>query len=932
MTSPLRLRLLCLSAGVGAFLSTSGLLRLHEVFSPSSSPPLNPQEHTKQQQQDADHRLDVAYDRLVVVLIDALRADMVLGSGAMRKDQEADGYDGKEELNVFMPFTRALVTSGSALGYVAHASVPTVTMPRVKALVTGKAPVFIDILKNFNSGALEEDANLVSLMATSGKRVVFYGDDTWLKLFPTTFARAEGTSGFYTRDTVDVDNNVTRHLTEELDPTMQHAKSGDWDVLVLHYLGLDHVGHLRGPRSRLMQKKMQEMDRVMQLVVDSVREQDAWRKKKDESARPSLILLCSDHGMSEVGNHGGATLEESSALLMFMRGDGEPMLSSADVAYKQQRSQVDLVPTISLLFGLPIPLYSTGLLLDDVIRASSGSVLRRSSYYVRALYRNFQQLYALAKTKFPASALASFDHQFEVPLHQLHKGFQLDEKDFDVDHQTTVMVLRACEILQAKVGQSDGSEYNMVATFSGLLLLFASSVVATAILIAHYQVDVKSRTKQSTINRLLFAVVGVGSVLQIASLSSSSSIENEHATAFFMTTSLLVTVMILLLRRENSAPDSPRPGAVVAIVGLLLIVTRMLRARNQVINFWRLNGLVIDPKLPGNEFAKDDSVSILSTAPMLPSSTLPLGVCIAFVCGIVLRKTARHTIRALRIGALLQFVVGACSGLLFGAGMLACLAVKELSNRIVVDETGSRSWTRWMPPDADASALVVYASIVFISMFAVLATRTLRLSLVEMIVWLLVCLLQRDANYPTLCLLCLQLELVAVLLEYESSRGICHTGITVAGLASWLSQAAFFALGNSHLVTTVDISQSYHGLSSYSQSLVGTLTFVSVFSGPLLCFVQLAQWLDTTAPGKTSTKFTRLLVLDIPRSTSTRWTTCLALFAYQTLRFAVYTVVVSFMRFHLFIWSVFAPKMLYEFAHLAVSLVLVVMLAPSSQQ
>jgi len=38
-----------------------------------------------------------------------------------------------------------------------------------------------------------------------------------------------------------VDNNVTRHLDWEL-------VSKDWDVLILHYLGLDHVGHLGGPR------------------------------------------------------------------------------------------------------------------------------------------------------------------------------------------------------------------------------------------------------------------------------------------------------------------------------------------------------------------------------------------------------------------------------------------------------------------------------------------------------------------------------------------------------------------------------------------------------------------------------------------------------------------------------------------------------------
>ncbi|KAI9987737.1 hypothetical protein PInf_023781 [Phytophthora infestans] len=321
--TPTGLRLLCLCAGLGAYLCSSGLLRLNEVFFQSSTAPSSDLNALIDRQQE----LDRAYDRLVVVLIDALRADMVLGSAAMYGADADDKQLSKGELNAHMPFTSSLVTSGRALGYVAHASVPTVTMPRLKAL-------------NFNSAALDGDANLVSLLAASGKRIVFYGDDTWLKLFR--------------KHTVEVDNNVTRHLKEELDPTMQNEKSGDWDMLVLHYLGLDH--------------------------------------KKDDSTRPSLILLCSDHGMSEVGNHGGATLEESSALLMFMRGDGEPMYSG-DISYTQKRSQVDLVPTISALFGIPIPLYSTGLLLDDVVRASA----QHGSYYLRAMYRNFQQLYALAK-------------------------------------------------------------------------------------------------------------------------------------------------------------------------------------------------------------------------------------------------------------------------------------------------------------------------------------------------------------------------------------------------------------------------------------------------------------------------------------------------------------------------------------------------------
>ncbi|KAE9256820.1 hypothetical protein PF002_g1609 [Phytophthora fragariae] len=526
MTPTLVLRLLCLCAGLGAYLCSSGLLRLNEVFfQPSAASPSD--WNGQNPQRDNAHQTDAAYDRLVVVLIDALRADMVLGSAAMHGTTEGNEQQTKGELNAHMPFTSGLVTSGRALGYVAHASVPTVTMPRLKALVTGKAPAFIDILKNFNSAALDEDANLVSLLAASGKRIVFYGDDTWLKLFPETFKRSDGTSGFYTRDTVEVDDNVTRHLKEELDPTMQEEKSGDWDALVLHYLGLDHVGHLRGPRSPLMREKLEEMDDVVRLVVDSVRAQDAWRMEKDKAARPSLVLLCSDHGMSEVGNHGGATLEESSALLMFMRGDGKPMRSLDDISYKQKRSQVDLVPTISSLFGLSIPIYSSGLLLEDVVRASSGFALHPETYYLRALYRNFQQLYALAKIKFHASALVTFDKQYEIPLSKLSKVLEGDEHGISVDKQTAAAVLEACETLQAKVAQSDGSEYNSTAIFSGLVFIFFSGVATLAMLIITVKMEADDKVVQQGSH--LHAVLGVGSILQIASLSSTFfALGNSH--------------------------------------------------------------------------------------------------------------------------------------------------------------------------------------------------------------------------------------------------------------------------------------------------------------------------------------------------------------------------------------------------------------------
>lgn len=59
-----------------------------------------------------------------------------------------------------------------------------------------------------------------------------------------------------------VDNNVTRHLENELKPT------ADWDIMILHYLGVDHIGHLGGPKSILMPKKLSEMDNIIRRIVN----------------------------------------------------------------------------------------------------------------------------------------------------------------------------------------------------------------------------------------------------------------------------------------------------------------------------------------------------------------------------------------------------------------------------------------------------------------------------------------------------------------------------------------------------------------------------------------------------------------------------------------------------------------------------------------
>ncbi len=60
-----------------------------------------------------------------------------------------------------------------------------------------------------------------------------------------------------------MDNNVTRHLDKELE-------AADFDLMVLHYLGLDHIGHLAGPFSPLIGPKLQEMDNVIKNIYQKL--------------------------------------------------------------------------------------------------------------------------------------------------------------------------------------------------------------------------------------------------------------------------------------------------------------------------------------------------------------------------------------------------------------------------------------------------------------------------------------------------------------------------------------------------------------------------------------------------------------------------------------------------------------------------------------
>lgn len=283
----------------------------------------------------------------------------------------------------------ALQQPESALLLPFIADPPTATLQRLKGLTTGTLPTFIDLGSNFGGTAIEED-NLIAQLHDSGKTLVHLGDDTWHSLFPGYFDPnlTHAYDSFNVWDLHTVDNGVTEHLIPLL-------KSGtrQWDVIIGHYLGVDHAGHRYGPDHAATNDKLKQMDRVIREIMSAL----------DDD---TLLVVMGDHGMDTKGDHGGESDDEvEAALWMYStkavfghghNGHSEPPRT----AKERPVGQIDLVPTLALLLGVPIPFNNLGSPISEAF-VGPGQADWKTLAAVNALssaqIRRYQKEYSIAR-------------------------------------------------------------------------------------------------------------------------------------------------------------------------------------------------------------------------------------------------------------------------------------------------------------------------------------------------------------------------------------------------------------------------------------------------------------------------------------------------------------------------------------------------------
>lgn len=295
---------------------------------------------------------EAPFDKVIFMMVDALRTD----------------FDFSKEGG--FPFTQSLIRSGAAVPITALVSMPILTLSSIKALTQGSSQSFLDAWLNVVNWPEDSrldggDTWLVRLKEsrTEHQKLVFYGIEEWIDLYPDVFDRKEDFSSFHLPRLVDGDRNVTRNLSKELE-------NNDWTALVLHYLGLDCIAHMGGPKSAHMRPKQLEMDDVVRDIYTAL--------IRELHMQDTLLVLLGDHGMTAQGNHSGRLPEELAAATVFISPKLEsmaqprrssPLEATEDYLYYFTVHQIDMVPTLSGLLGFLISSRNSGIFIPDMLPA-----------------------------------------------------------------------------------------------------------------------------------------------------------------------------------------------------------------------------------------------------------------------------------------------------------------------------------------------------------------------------------------------------------------------------------------------------------------------------------------------------------------------------------------------------------------------------------
>jgi ethanolaminephosphotransferase len=783
------------------------------------------------------------FDKVVIMVVDAMRSDFLFSDRSN------------------MSFAHSLINNGLGLGFTAFSNPPTVTLPRLKGITTGSTPNFIDAVLNIaeddTSSSLGDQDSWVKQMYMNGWKINMFGDDTWHKLFPQYFAKTEGTASFYVSDFTIVDNNVTRHLDFELN----EEGRGAWDCLILHYLGMDHIGHKGGPNSQHMPSKQREMDGIIHRIYNEVISKDP----------NTLLVVMGDHGMNDIGNHGGSSTAETSAALLLVSEKFKNLQQSTetkapvqwndDFDYFHRIDQIDLVPTLSELIGLPIPINNLGVFVPQFLNLYPTEKEQRD-----VLLKNALQLKVLLDKS--AGKISNME--------ELDKG------------QLIHFINAAKEELSR-----NSSAYNYFYIFLGMGMYATTTLIS----IVAFGLYFKESFLIAFSDVVLFFVYSVNFI-------ASSMVEEEHHLWWFFTSLFAAYTIICHLRGDK--------------IKWLAILSFMIGLR--LLKAWNNSGQKHNLKA---------NMKISTYINQMPADVGPMVYALLLFCTIL--PMILHVNAKTDVGIfmnLLQVLLSMLTVLVSVVKMLAFLTeTYNMEDKTLQLPEWCHSFLNVLKETTELDDYNQISNIVF-SVLQQVWLFAIGVQLLEPLVCkyiikpgkitnhyfsnilaIVTFILISQTNYANVPLF---LVLYLILLGFTKISSKTSTNSNIFNLFTLLLQnLTFFQFGLTNSLSSVDLTNSFNGLSSYNMFFSGLLTFTCNWAGPLF-------W---------SFAHLYLVFNKIPQHQhqSVKWR---ILFDKLLFNFVFYSVsgllllaCCYHLRFHLFIWTVFSPKILYFLSWLVCNLV-----------
>ncbi|XP_078406582.1 GPI ethanolamine phosphate transferase 3, catalytic subunit isoform X1 [Cetorhinus maximus] len=452
-------------AGLGLFLSGFLLVRV-ELRSRSScrETPVPATRGDRQatgfSQGDSSCWMSRRFSRAVVLVIDALRFDFAKYNPENRNPKP---YENKLEVI----YHTVVSKPEHARLFQFRADPPTTTMQRIKGMTTGTLPTFIDVGSNFASNAIQED-NLIQQFVQNEKKVIFMGDDTWEGLFPNTFFKSFPFPSFNVKDLHTVDNGILQHIYTTVE-------GNEWDVLIAHFLGVDHCGHRYGPHHPAMAAKLSQMNKMLRSVIGQLQ-------------NDTLLVVLGDHGMTNTGDHGGDSEEEVNAALFIY--STLPLFEIKHAEDPDVVSQIDLVPTLALLLGVPIPFSNIGMVMVEMFisepKLDDNQYLEQAkALHINAIQVNrFLESYSYAAKDLPVTKLRYLKELFSTAMaeyNDLIENMQVSQKfvtdqDFHTRFQKLLTTQQHYLRETKEICRESWARFNPAHMLCGILLLAATCV------------------------------------------------------------------------------------------------------------------------------------------------------------------------------------------------------------------------------------------------------------------------------------------------------------------------------------------------------------------------------------------------------------------------------------------------------------------------